>query len=79
MSLMGCHKSTEAKQLPCQGWARVMGFDAIGVRLAAMRGLLSIDEINDTKGPKLFRDMAEMLKANKIKLPKRNRWVAADD
>jgi hypothetical protein len=73
--VMGCHKSTETKHVPCQGWIRVMGFDAIGVRILVMTDKVTMAEVEDTKGPELFKTFAEMLKANKIKLPKRNKFT----
>lgn len=80
MNVMLCHKSTalpkaDRGDVPCQGWIRVMGFDAIGVRLLAMRGKISIEEVEDEAGPSLFPSFAAMLRANKIKLPKRSRWT----
>jgi len=72
---MGCHKSTPARFRPCQGWVRVVGFDAIGVRLLAMRGEVTIAEVEDRGGPKLYTSFAAMLAANKIKLGRRNRAV----
>lgn len=72
---MLCHKSTVSKPLPCQGWARVIGFAAIGIRLAVMRGALSAAEVADRSGPKLFRTFATMLRANGLKLPHRNRFI----
>lgn len=77
---MLCHKSNalpkvDRGDLPCQGWIRVMGFNAIGVRLLAMRNKITLEEIEDRAGPKLFSSFAAMLRANKIKLPKRSRWI----
>lgn len=72
---MGCHKSTGNKRIPCQGWVRVMGFDSIGVRILAMIGEITLAEVKDRKGPELFPDFAAMLRANKIRLPSRNRWT----
>lgn len=67
MGSMGCHKSASLpKPTPCQGWIRVMGFASIGVRLLAMTGVVTFDEVNDKGGPKLFRTFAAMLRANKI-------------
>lgn len=73
--VMGCHKSTKEAFLPCQGWARVIGFQAIGVRIAVMNGTLRLEEVKDRDGPKLFETFRAMLKANKIQLPRRNRWT----
>ena len=75
MNVMGCHKSTKEAFLPCQGWARVIGFSAIGVRIAVMNGTLKLEEVEDHDGPELFKTFAAMLRANKIKLPRRNRWT----
>ena len=52
-----------------------MGFDAIGVRLLAMQNKITIEEVEDKDGPTLFPSFAAMLRANKIKLPKRSRWT----
>lgn len=71
---MACHKSTRAMPLPCQGWVRVMGFGAIGVRLAVMTGKVSLAEVDDQRGPALFPSFAAMLEANGIRLPRRNRF-----
>ena len=75
MNVMACHKSREGNFLPCQGWARVMQFNSIGVRLAVMQGTLKLEEVNDCNGPRLFRTFEEMLHANKIKLPPKNRLL----
>jgi hypothetical protein len=78
MHVMLCHKSTalpkeERGEIPCQGWIRVMGFSAIGVRLLALRNAVTPEEVEDKDGPELFPTFAAMLRANKIKLPNRTR------
>ena len=78
---MLCHKSNalpkeDRGDIPCQGWIRVMGFDAIGVRLLVMRGQATHEEVEDTAGPKLFPTFTAMLRANKIPLPRRSQRVA---
>ncbi len=73
MHQMACHKSTRESPLPCQGWVRVIGFDAIGVRLLVMIGKVLLTEVGDRSGPKLFPSFAAMLRANGIRLPRRNR------
>lgn len=78
MAVMLCHKSSalpkaERGDVPCQGWIRVMGFDAIGVRLLVMRGRASPEEVEDTGGPALFPTFNAMMRANKIRLPRRPR------
>jgi hypothetical protein len=80
MHQMLCHKANalpeaERGSLICQGWARVMGFDAIGVRLAAMSGKLTVEEVEDTKSVELFKTFAAMLRANKIRLPRIPRFL----
>lgn len=80
--MMLCHK---ANNLPlgskdpnapiCQGWVRVMGFDAVGVRIAVTFGKVSLAEVEDREGPELFKTFEAMLKANKIKVTRRNKWV----
>ena len=78
---MLCHKSNALPQedrgdIPCQGWIRVMGFDAIGVRILVMRGRVTHEEVEDKEGPKLFPTFTAMLRANKIPLPRRSQRVA---
>lgn len=80
MSVMLCHKATalpkaERGNLPCQGWARVMGYEAIGVRIAVIQGVLTDDEVNDRDAVDLYDSFEEMLEANGIEIPRRNRWT----
>jgi hypothetical protein len=84
-NMMLCHKTNEqtpearkSHRLICQGWLRVMGFDAIGVRLAVIQGYASAEEVNDRKvvpTATLYPSFAAMLEANGITPPRRNRWV----
>lgn len=79
MAMMLCHKSTvlpesERNDLACQGWARVMGFDSIGVRIAVLSGKLTTDEVDDVAAD-LYDTFAEMLEANGIEIPDRNKWT----
>lgn len=75
--VMLCHKSNvvpaDQPKIPCQGWIRVMGREAIGVRILLMQGNATIEEVEDRKGPKLFPSFDAMMRANKIGLPKRTR------
>jgi len=78
LNVMCCHKSTalppaERGSVPCQGWIRVMGCDAIGVRILLMNGNAMIEEVEDREGPKLFPTFTAMMRANKIPLPRRSR------
>lgn len=80
LHVMLCHKSSalpvaERGSIPCQGWIRVMGRDAIGVRILLMNGKVSFEEVEDREGPKLFPTFVAMMKANKIRLPKRSAAV----
>ena len=78
LNVMLCHKSIalpEANRgdVPCQGWVRVMGFAAIGVRLLAMQDKITTEEVEDKGGPALFKTFTAMMRANKIRLPRRSR------
>lgn len=80
LHVMLCHKANalpeeRRHELPCQGWARVMGTTAIGVRIALMRGTLAVEEVADRGAPELFPTFGAMLRANHIKIPRRNRAV----
>jgi hypothetical protein len=80
MSQMLCHCAgdlppEQARDVICQGWARVIGLDAIGVRLAAMRGAITPAELEDTNRPDLFDSFEEMMEANGVEPPARNRWI----
>ena len=75
---MLCHKSStlpesERKNVPCQGWIRVMGFEAIGVRMLALQERITPEEIEDRNGPDLFPTFTAMMRANKIRLPRRSK------
>ena len=77
-NIMLCHKATalpkaDQGKVPCQGWIRVMGRDAIGVRIVLMGGRATLEEVEDRKGPKLFPTFTAMMRANKIPLPGRSR------
>ena len=80
LHVMLCHKSNALPKekrgdIPCQGWIRVMGFDAIGVRLLAMQNKITCEEVEDKDGPKLFPTFTAMMRANKIPLPRRSKMV----
>ncbi len=70
MHVMLCHKAKGERPAPdapvCQGWVRVLGFDAIGVRIAAMTGRVAEAEVFDREGPELFKSFDDMLDANRI-------------
>ena len=67
MHLMLCHKSkpNEGVKIVCAGWAAVEGFNAIGLRIAAMQGKYDPDKL-DVRGIDLYDSFDEMLKANRI-------------
>lgn len=80
LNIMLCHKSgalpkEQRPDVPCQGWIRVMGFSAIGVRILVMRNQVSMEEVEDTAGPKLFATFVKMLRANNIPVPRRSQAV----
>lgn len=75
MNVMMCHKSTampgggrNPQAPPCQGWIRVVGYAAIGVRILVMTGKVTDEEVNDRSPPELFPTFDAMLRANKIRL-----------
>jgi uncharacterized protein DUF6283 len=83
-NLMLCHKAMklpapERPRLICQGWVRVIGLNAIGVRLAVMTGRVSDEELHDTEGPALYESFKEMMEANDIGCPKRNKVVEPEN
>ncbi len=79
LNVMLCHKATKAPEsergkMPCIGWSRVMGFDAIGVRMLVLRGALTEADTAPQPGdPELYASFAEMMRANGIDTPQRNR------
>ena len=40
-----------------------------------MQGHVTVDEVNDKSGPELFDSFDLMLRANRIRIPKRNRAI----
>lgn len=79
LAAFACHHSTAERPVDCQGWVRVVGDSSIGVRLAIAKGRVTVAELLDRTGPKLFRSFAAMLRANKVPLPPRNTfdWSAS--
>jgi hypothetical protein len=77
LHMMLCHHANEVsapEDKPiCQGWVRVMGHDAIGVRIALVRGRVTRREVEDKEGPELFETFEDMLLANGVLPPERNR------
>jgi uncharacterized protein DUF6283 len=80
--VMLCHKAGSLPEeaqgtVVCQGWVRVMGTQAVGVRVALMQKRVTPDELEGgTEG--LFDSFEEMMVANGIELPLRNRWKDID-
>jgi len=76
--IMLCHKATalpaHMEKPVCQGWVRVLGFQAIGVRIAAMTGQITRAEVDDHEGPSLYASFEEMLRANDLTPTARNRY-----
>jgi hypothetical protein len=78
ISVMCCHANRhlpmdDPRVVPCIGWAWVLRFDAIGVRIAVMTERLTVEQIEATDGPQLYVSFDAMLEANGIALPPRNR------
>ena len=68
--IMQCHKSKpESEQiLPCQGWVRVVGDEAIGVRIGLFKGTITREELADRAGVgvTLYASFEEMVRAQGI-------------
>lgn len=80
LGTMLCHKAytlpeEKRRDMPCQGWVRVMGYRAIGVRLLVVLQKVTKEEVEDQEGPALFPTFTAMLRANKIPTPKPRRNV----
>ena len=61
MQVMQCHKSTDAKPRPCAGFLSVVGYESIGVRLAALSGVIDPADVGrPIMG--LYGSLREMLK-----------------
>ena len=74
LHIMQCHKSATAPEtIVCQGWLRVMKTDAVGVRIALMRGQATLEEMNDASTA-LFTSFEEVMAANNVELPPRNKF-----
>lgn len=69
---MNCHKARSGQEIPCQGWVRVMGVEAIGVRILLLRGVINENEIADRRCVPLFVSFRDMLIANGVQPPERN-------
>jgi hypothetical protein len=79
LHVMACHYASQvaapADKPICQGWVRVMGFAAIGVRIAFVKGRVTEREIEDREGPELYESFEAMLRANKVTPPARNHGI----
>lgn len=71
MALMLCHKSNKVEGSPCVGAILAVGLESIGLRIAVLQG--KIDLKNFSTDTPLYRSFEEMLRANKVRIPKRNR------
>ena len=66
ISIMLCHNSKlPERKIICAGWAAVEGFNAIGLRIAAIQGTYDPDKLN-VRGLDLYASFDEMLAANFI-------------
>lgn len=74
MAFMLCHKSRPAEgvRIPCAGYVLVVGFASIGLRLECLAGRLDPRDY-DAGGVALYATFADMLRANGVRLPRRNR------
>lgn len=74
LRLMLCHKSRpdEGVEVPCAGYVVTVGYDSIGLRLAAMQGKVDPREYN-AKGIPLYDSFEDMMRAQGIEPPPRNK------
>ena len=72
MATMLCHKSTQSpdSNFACAGWIAAQGTESIGVRLLMLQG--KVDPNADYSGGHDLYTFDQMLKANKIRIPKKN-------
>jgi hypothetical protein len=59
--VMQCHKSTDAKPKPCQGFLSVVGHDSVAVRIGVMAGLIDHDDVG-RRVAGLYRSISEMVR-----------------
>lgn len=60
-SVMQCHKSTDKQPKPCAGYLSVVGYESVGVRLAACMGVIDREDVGrPIKG--LYSSLCEMIK-----------------
>jgi len=70
---MLCHKSRKSrKKQICAGYAIVLGYESIGLRLAAFEGQFDPNDY-DANGIALHPSFAAIMKAQGIRQPRRNR------
>ena len=73
LRLMLCHKSRKSrKKQICAGYAIVLGYESIGLRLAAFEGQFDPNDY-DANGIALHPSFAAIMKAQGIRQPRRNR------
>lgn len=59
--IFACHKSTEGQETPCAGWLAAVGFDSLGVRIAAAQGRIPPEALRPGPDwPPLFDNYEEM-------------------
>lgn len=72
LSLMLCHKSRPPEsQIICAGYAIVIGFESIGLRLAAAQGRFDPGEYS-ANGIELYSSFDALMKAQGLRPPARN-------
>ena len=72
---MMCHKSKHKKGgigLICAGYALVVGYDSVGLRIANFQGKFEPEDFS-TGGIELHPDFKSMLRAQGIRIPLRNK------
>lgn len=62
--MFACHKSPEGREWACAGWLAAVGWEHLGVRIAAIVGRLPVSALEPGDGwPQLHASYAEMVAA----------------
>ena len=72
-----CHHSRPDREILCAGAILVLGYHSIGVRVSARRGDIDLDDYQ-ADGAELYRTVDEVLQANGVAPPPRNRTAGND-
>lgn len=75
MAIMACHKSTCDNNIICAGFALIVGYESIGLRIASRTRNFDPKDYS-ADGVELHDSFEEMMLANGVQPPKRNQVKA---